>query len=82
MGDFNEGVDDSAVKALLDAYFADACSVSGAECRATFPGPNSPWPAVARIDLVLGRGVRFTSARVPDGGGSDHRPMTASLVLR
>ena len=82
MGDFNETADDAGVKALLAAHFVDACSVKDAQCRATWPGPNSPWPAMAQIDLVLGRGVRFTSARVPDGGGSDHRPMTASFVLR
>lgn len=82
MGDFNESTGDAAVKTLLEAKFADACSVSGASCRSTWPGPSSPWPAVARIDLILGRGVRFTAARVPDGGGSDHRPMTASFVLR
>jgi endonuclease/exonuclease/phosphatase family metal-dependent hydrolase len=82
LGDFNETSDGDAVKTLLAARFVDACSVKDADCRATWPGPNSPWPAVARIDLVLGRGVGFISARVPDGGGSDHRPMTAALVIR
>lgn len=82
MGDDNEGVGGEAVKFLLASGFVDACSIPGAACRATWPGPTSPLPAVARIDLVLGRGVPFTAARVPEGGGSDHRPMAASFRLR
>ena len=47
----------------------------------SWPGATSFWPAIVQIDHIFGRGVRFHSAWVPSGGGSDHQPIVARLHL-
>lgn len=81
LGDFNESPGGKAISSLVDAGFLRACEIPAASCGATYPGATSPWPAVFEIDHILGRGVRFTSARVIREGGSDHYPVVASFTV-
>lgn len=77
LGDFNEDLDGPALTALRQIGFTQACD----SCRATFPGPVVPWPAIFSIDHITGRGVTFTDARTVRAGGSDHFPVAAALRL-
>jgi endonuclease/exonuclease/phosphatase (EEP) superfamily protein YafD len=81
LGDFNEEPGGDAARTLLAAGFADACGAPSSRCGPTWPGAASPWPALWEIDHILGRGVRFSAARVVRGGGSDHYPVVAELEL-
>jgi endonuclease/exonuclease/phosphatase family metal-dependent hydrolase len=80
LGDFNEEFGD-ATDLFTGADFADACRARYARCSATWPGATTPWPAITRIDKVLGRNVEFTHSWVPAGGGSDHQPIVAVIDL-
>jgi endonuclease/exonuclease/phosphatase (EEP) superfamily protein YafD len=83
LGDFNEGRDDAALRALRDAGWLHACTGEGARCGGTWPGSTSPMPALFEIDHVLGRGLAFRDARVVKDGGSDHfAVLTSFTVLR
>ncbi len=81
IGDMNEGRDDDALQTFFQAGYRHACEIEEEDCGATFPGATYKLPAVFEIDHVLGRGVRFTSARVIDEGGSDHYAVTATFRL-
>lgn len=74
MGDFNGSSYDRALTPLLD-------QVRSAQ-RLAGTGFGFSWPAgfpMARIDQILVRGLRPTSAWVMDRTGSDHRPVAARL---
>lgn len=81
LGDFNEEGDGDAVQTFQRAGFQSACGAADAHCGATFPGADSPFPAVFQVDHVLGRHLEFLEARVPHSGGSDHYPLFARFVL-
>ncbi|MEW5848218.1 MAG: endonuclease/exonuclease/phosphatase family protein [Myxococcota bacterium] len=79
LGDFNEPSSSGGLEVLRGAGFQEACS-GPLSCGPTWPGANSPWPAVVQIDHILGRGVSFSNARTVRGGGSDHLAVTAELA--
>ncbi|MFE0460252.1 endonuclease/exonuclease/phosphatase family protein [Kitasatospora sp. NPDC058965] len=74
LGDLNGSTDDGALAPLTDRL-RPVQEAAGA-------GFGFTWPAgfpVVRIDQVLVRGVRPTSARVLPDDGSDHLPVAAGL---
>ncbi|MFZ5439742.1 MAG: endonuclease/exonuclease/phosphatase family protein [Myxococcota bacterium] len=81
LGDFNEEPGGKALTVLEKSGWSRGCSLPKASCTPTFPGPAEPWPAVFTIDHVFARGLDFTDARTVRGGGSDHFPVGARLVL-
>jgi len=82
MGDMNEGRNDRALVFLRNKNYVLAClQVKHTSCGPTFPGATSMLPAVVEIDHILGRGVRFISAKVIKGGGSDHYPVSAVFQI-
>lgn len=80
MGDMNDWPGQAAVTALAKAGFRDACHSPRSRCGPTWPGHTLSWPAIIRIDQILGRGVRFASSAVLEAGGSDHYPVAARLI--
>ncbi|MBE2253605.1 MAG: endonuclease/exonuclease/phosphatase family protein [Myxococcus sp.] len=80
LGDFNEEPNGEGLRALEAAGFTRGCALSKSSCTATFPGPVFAWPAVFNIDHVFARGLTFTEAKTVRAGGSDHYPVTATLV--
>ncbi len=81
LGDMNEGPDGDAIGVLAQAGYRRACDVPNHRCGPTFPGATSVLPAVWEVDHILGRRVRFESARVIREGGSDHFPVFATFRL-
>lgn len=80
LGDFNEEPNGEGLRALEAAGFTRGCGLSKSSCSPTFPGPVIAWPAVFNIDHVFARGLAFTEAKTVRAGGSDHYPVTATLV--
>ncbi len=80
LGDFNEEPNGEGLRALEAAGFTRGCALWKSSCSPTFPGPVFAWPAVFNIDHVFARGLTFTEAKTVRAGGSDHYPVTATLV--
>lgn len=81
LGDMNEFPGQAALGLMVDAGFADSCSISVARCGLTWPGPQLFPPAFFRIDHIMGRGIRVADSAVLDAGGSDHYPVVAIVAL-
>lgn len=79
LGDMNAPPDAPELRPLLERL-TDAWTASGDRGDGfTFPAPAPD----RRIDYVLvGAGIEVGAARVPDTRASDHRPVTADLVVR
>lgn len=76
LGDFNGTAYDRGLAPLT--YGLDSAHAAGGF------GFGFTWPAafpMARIDHILVRGVRVADARVLPRTGSDHRPVSADLLL-
>ncbi len=63
----------------LDDPIADWARSRGERLHRTW-GPRPGWPALLRIDHVLGRGVRVVDHRVHPVEGSDHRAVEVTIV--
>lgn len=82
LGDMNEWEGQAALSLFAQVGFTNACEVRDNLCGASWPGAAVPsWPALFRIDHILGRGVRFADAAVLEAGGSDHFPAVARIIL-
>ncbi|MGA9519938.1 MAG: endonuclease/exonuclease/phosphatase family protein [Myxococcaceae bacterium] len=81
LGDMNEGSDERAMRLFAEAGYRRSCELPEQRCGPTFPGATSAFPAVWEVDHILGRDVRFESARVIKAGGSDHYPVFATFTL-
>ena len=79
-GDLNEGRGGDAYAALRATGFRDGGAARGSACSATWPGDDSSWPAVVRIDHILARGIAIGEAKVMKAGGSDHYAVAARVV--
>ena len=66
------------LRADLDDLIDDWAREAGIRPPRTW-SPRPGWPALLRIDHVLGRGVRVTDHRVHDVEGSDHRALEVTL---
>ena len=81
VGDMNEGRDAQAIKFLRDKGYRHSCvKVRFSQCGGTYPSATY-LPAVVEIDHILGRGIKFTGAKVTKQGGSDHYPVSATFTL-
>ncbi len=81
MGDMNEWLGQAAMAELAKAGFRDSCAGPDGRCGPTWPGRTLSWPAIFRVDHILGRGVRFTDSAVLEAGGSDHYPVAARVIV-
>jgi len=75
LGDINEWQGQSALAALADAGFEDACLQPHSRCGPTWPAAVIYWPAAVQIDHILGRGIEFRQTAVLEADGSDHYPV-------
>ena len=82
LGDFNEGPNDRVMKVLKKNGFSSACLTKGARCAGTFPANEFFLPAMFQIDHILGKGLKFRDTKRHKGGGSDHYPVSTTMVLR
>ena len=80
LGDFNEEDGAGVMTAMEPLQLVNACRNPDAACTATWPGGNSPWPAVAQVDHILGARLVFSGARTLRQGGSDHFPVRADFA--
>jgi endonuclease/exonuclease/phosphatase (EEP) superfamily protein YafD len=81
LGDFNATLDHAALRDVLDRGYVDAADVAGKGLTPTWP-TNRRLPATVTIDHILvDRGVRVEDVSVHDLPGSDHRALSAELVL-
>jgi endonuclease/exonuclease/phosphatase (EEP) superfamily protein YafD len=79
VGDFNATLDHDELRDLLDSGYVDAADAVGGGLHGTYPSRRR---VRITIDHVLvDRRVRVTEARVHDVPGSDHRALTAAVLL-
>lgn len=74
MGDFNMTPDDPILAPLLEMTDDSAALFEGE--KLSFPADDP----TMKIDYILGRGVTFTAADIPEVLESDHRPYTATIT--
>jgi endonuclease/exonuclease/phosphatase (EEP) superfamily protein YafD len=79
-GDFNSNDRSGPYRRLAKAGFTDPQRDAGSGIGMTWPN-DGPVPLL-RIDWVMVRGLDAVSARVVDGGSSDHRAVIVDLALR
>jgi endonuclease/exonuclease/phosphatase family metal-dependent hydrolase len=83
MGDMNEGPNGEAIELFKQKGIERSCDKALIKnCGSTFPGATSWIPAVFEIDHILGRNIQFQLAKVIKGGGSDHYPVYAKIVVK
>ncbi len=82
MGDFNATWQHRSFERLLAEGWSDAGTLAYGGWRATWPAHRWWCPALFSIDHILaGPGISVRSGRAGRGRGSDHRPVSAVLVL-
>jgi endonuclease/exonuclease/phosphatase (EEP) superfamily protein YafD len=88
VGDFNAAPDHAPMRALEDAGYRDSFELTNAGFQPTWPvdglfGPVGLLGPVAQIDHVLvGEDWTVTGTERTDLGGSDHRPVLATVASR
>jgi endonuclease/exonuclease/phosphatase (EEP) superfamily protein YafD len=80
-GDFNATLDVSLFRDLLDRGYRDAGEVAGEGLKPTFPAEGHLIPPVTIDHVLADRRLGIVSYAVEDIPGSDHRAVTAELVL-
>lgn len=78
--DLNATSDMHEFRALLRNGFDDGAAQAGAGITRTYPADSSVPPIIA-IDHILTRGATVTSMETMGLSGSDHRALTATVVL-
>jgi endonuclease/exonuclease/phosphatase (EEP) superfamily protein YafD len=82
VGDFNATHQHRSFRRLIGSGWTDAGTAGPGGWRATWPANHRWFPALFNIDHILaGPGISVRSARAGRGRGSDHRPVSAVLVL-
>ncbi|WP_343953645.1 endonuclease/exonuclease/phosphatase family protein [Nonomuraea longicatena] len=83
-GDFNATLDHGRLRALLDSGYRDAADATGKGFEPTWP-TRGDWeflPRVAIDHVLASPELAVTGFSAHDVGGSDHRPVFASLRFR
>jgi endonuclease/exonuclease/phosphatase (EEP) superfamily protein YafD len=80
-GDFNATLDQSGFRDLLDRGYRDAGAVAGDGLEPTFPRAFHLIPPVTIDHVLADRRLGVASYSVQEVPGSDHRAVTAELVM-
>jgi endonuclease/exonuclease/phosphatase (EEP) superfamily protein YafD len=79
VGDFNATLDHDELRDLLDSGYVDAADAVGGGLQGTYPSRRRVRIAIDHV--LVDRRVRVTDARVRYVPGSDHRAVTAAMLL-
>ena len=81
LGDFNATLDHQALRDVLDRGYVDAADAVGKALTPTWPRGHLLPPTVTIDHVLVGKRVRVRDVGIHDLPGSDHRSVTADLVL-
>jgi endonuclease/exonuclease/phosphatase (EEP) superfamily protein YafD len=81
LGDFNATLDHEALREVLDRGYVDAADATGEGLTPTWPRGHLLPPTVTIDHVLVDERVRVRDLGVHDLPGSDHRAVTADLVL-
>jgi endonuclease/exonuclease/phosphatase (EEP) superfamily protein YafD len=81
LGDFNATLDHEELRRLLDTGYVDAADAVGKGLTPTWPQERSIPPSVTIDHVLVDERVRVEDAHIHDLPGSDHRAVSAELVL-
>lgn len=81
LGDFNATLDHQALRDVLDRGYVDAADAVGKALTPTWPPERSLPPTVTIDHVLVDERVRVRDVGIHELPGSDHRAVTAELVL-
>jgi endonuclease/exonuclease/phosphatase family metal-dependent hydrolase len=81
LGDFNATLDHAALRDLLDGGYVDAAAAVGKGLTPTWPRGRLLAPTVAIDHVLVDSRVRVREVGIHELPGSDHRAVSAELVL-
>jgi endonuclease/exonuclease/phosphatase family metal-dependent hydrolase len=81
LGDFNATLDHQALRDVLDRGYTDAADAVGKGLTPTWPRGHLLPPTVTIDHVLVDERVRVRDVGIHDLPGSDHRSVTADLVL-
>ena len=81
LGDFNATLDHQALRDVLDRGYVDAADAVGKGLTPTWPRGHLLPPTVTIDHVLVDHRVRVRDVGIHDLPGSDHRSVTAVLVL-
>ncbi len=81
LGDFNATLDHEALREVLDRGYVDAADAVGKGLTPTWPRGHLLPPIVTIDHVLVDERVRVSDVGVHDIPGTDHRAVTADLVL-
>jgi endonuclease/exonuclease/phosphatase family metal-dependent hydrolase len=81
LGDFNATLDHEALREVLDRGYVDAADAAGQGLAPTWPRGHLLPPTVTIDHVLVDERVRVRDVGVHELPGSDHRAVTADLVL-
>jgi endonuclease/exonuclease/phosphatase (EEP) superfamily protein YafD len=82
IGDFNATFDQAEFRDLVDSGYRDAADAAGEGLEPTWPGPDEfPWGLITIDHVLADSRLGVAEYGVEDLSGSDHRAISAQLVL-
>ena len=81
LGDFNATLDHDELRRVLDTGYVDAADAAGKGLTPTLPQGRLMPPTVTIDHVLVDERVRVEDVHIHDLPGSDHRAVTAELVL-
>ncbi len=81
LGDFNATLDHQALRDVLDRGYVDAADAVGKGLTPTWPRQRLLPPTVTIDHVLVDERVRVSDVGIHELPGSDHRAVTADLVL-
>jgi endonuclease/exonuclease/phosphatase family metal-dependent hydrolase len=81
LGDFNATLDHEALREVLDRGYVDAADAAGQGLAPTWPRGHLLPPTVTIDHVLVDERVRVRDVGIHELPGSDHRAVTADLVL-
>lgn len=81
LGDFNATLDHEALREVIDRGYVDAADATGKGLTPTWPRGHLVPPTVTLDHVLVDERVRVSDVGVHELPGSDHRAVTAVLVL-
>lgn len=80
-GDFNATLDHRTLRDLIDTGYTDAADATGNGLTGTWPADRALFPKVTIDHVLTSDGITPVGYEVHEVPGTDHRAVTATLVL-
>jgi endonuclease/exonuclease/phosphatase family metal-dependent hydrolase len=81
LGDFNASLDHEELRRILDSRYVDAADAVGNGLTPTWPQGRLIPPSVTIDHVLVDERVRVQAVHIRELPGSDHRAVTADLIL-